>query len=304
MTRQALAFALALLLALPMALAQEAEKPIVTPSDAETVQVGNLTLAHWVGSATATERNVSANGTASLWFAVRNATSPVTVFLNVTAQGVGVPNGTLVVTGIQSVALDLSNVTSDTNASYTFAGEAYEDQNGTLVLVGPVSGSGAFVVLGAIEVPVPPGGVSPLWIVAGLALLGVLVVGGFAAKRSAERRRMNAAPRRSQVMRDLELERKLERAEERDPGQAAVIKQEIRQQEQVREKRRELQILEAKRADALKTIDLLKKRHEAGGLTKLQYDNMVAKKQQDLQRIEAEIAQMEAEDASRGSAAA
>ncbi|HWH09202.1 MAG TPA: hypothetical protein VNX21_08380, partial [Candidatus Thermoplasmatota archaeon] len=105
---------------------------------------------------------------------------------------------------------------------------------------------------------------------------------------------------RSQALREVELE---ERAAKR-PEEAAVIQQELRQQEKVKEKRRDLQILEAKRADVLKTMDLLRKRHEAGGLTKLQYDNMVAKKQADLQRIEAEIAQMEAEDAAGGSAAA
>jgi len=71
--------------------------------------------------------------------------------------------------------------------------------------------------------------------------------------------------------------------------------QEIRQQERVRTERRELQILEAKRADALKGIDLLKKRHELGALSKLQYDNMVAKRQAELAKIEAEIAAMERE---------
>ena len=159
----------------------------------------------------------------------------------------------------------------------------------------------------SITVPAPPAEddriPTGVWIGAGVVLLAAVALGGVAAKRRADRRRMNEGPRRSQVMREMELEQKLEKAKQKDPEQAAVIQQEIRQQEQVREKRRELQILEAKRVDALKTIDLLRKRHEAGGLTKLQYDNMVAKKQQDLQRIEAEIAQMEAEDGTRAAGA-
>lgn len=307
MSRQALALALAFALAFALPAASAQESPAAAPAGAPSVKAGNWTLAHWVGNATAIDDDLAANDSASIWFAVTNGTGPVVVFLNVTASGVEIPNGTLVLRAVDDVAFDATNATAlpaPTNATYAFAGEVYEDQNGTLVLVGPVSGQGSFTVQGTIEVPAPPAGVSPTWIVAGLALLGVLVIGGFAAKRSAERRRMNAAPRRSQVMREMELERKLEKVEEKDPEQAAVIKQEIRAQEQVRVKRRELQILEAKRADALKTIDLLRQRHEAGGLTKLQHDNMVAKKRQDLQRIEAEIAQMEAEDAAGGPAAA
>src|SRR5581483_4179882 len=126
---------------------------------------------------------------------------------------------------------------------------------------------------------------------------------GYSIRQRNVRRRMNEGPKRSQVMREVELERKLEKAAQKDPEQAAQIKAEIRQQEQVREKRREVQILEAKRADVLKTMDLLRKRHEAGGLSKLQYDNMLAKKKADLERIEAEIAQMESEGGDAGAAA-
>src|SRR5581483_12219506 len=126
---------------------------------------------------------------------------------------------------------------------------------------------------------------------------------GYSIRQRNVRRRMNEGPKRSQVMREVELERKLEKAAQKDPEQAAQIKAEIRQQEQVREKRREVQILEAKRADVLKTMDLLRKRHEAGGLSKLQYDTMLSKRQADLERIEREIAEMEAQDAG-GSAAA
>jgi hypothetical protein len=135
----------------------------------------------------------------------------------------------------------------------------------------------------------------------GAALLVVLGVVVYGLRQRSVRRRMNEGPRRSQVMREMALEQELTRA--KDPERAAEIKAEIRQQEQVREKRRELQILEAKRADVLKTMDLLRKRHEAGGLTKHQYDTMLAKRQADLERIEREIAEMEAAGGD-GSAAA
>jgi hypothetical protein len=122
--------------------------------------------------------------------------------------------------------------------------------------------------------------------------------GALVARQRSQRRKMRGQTR-SQALREVELE---ERAQKR-PEEAAAIQAELRQQEKVKEKRRDLQILEAKRADVHKTLDLLKKRHEAGGLTKLQYDNMVAKKQQDLARIEADIAAMEAEDSGPGAAA-
>lgn len=174
---------------------------------------------------------------------------------------------------------------------------AFADQNGTLVELGSAMSTGSVTVATA-ELPAPVGPVLPrTWLLAGLA---ILVIGGgagaIALRQRAIRRRMNEGPRRSQVMREMELEQKLEKARTKDPEQAVQIQQEIRAAETVREKRRELQILEARRADAQKTLDLLKRRHEAGGLTKLQYDNMAAKKREDLARLEAEIAQMERQD--------
>lgn len=307
-----LAFALSLSLGVPAVLAQDT--PSSGPSGASTTSVGNFTLLHWVGNASEVSSNVSSGESAALWFGLgnvtQNATSPVVVFLNVTSNDpdIRVENGTLVLGTTPNATLFASaritvgpNVTGPRIAAYQFMGEAYEERNGTLVLIGPANGGAGFGITGTeAPVPPPPGLPPGMWLLLAVGLLGVLAAGLFLGRRRAQRRRMNEGPRRSQVMRELELEKQLEKA--KDPEQVQEIKQEIRQQEQVREKRRELQILEAKRADALKTMELLKKRHESGGLTKLQYDNMVAKKRGDLQKIEADIAQMEAEDA--GGAAA
>jgi hypothetical protein len=155
------------------------------------------------------------------------------------------------------------------------------------------------VTVVAAEIPVAsPAGLSTPALV-GLSAVAILAggYGAYALKQRADRAKMNRAPRRSQALREVELEKQAEKR----PEDVVKVQEEIRQQEQVREKRRELQILEAKRADALKTLDLLQKRHSAGGLSKHQYDNMRAKKEADLVKIETEIAQMESED--RGAAA-
>jgi hypothetical protein len=152
----------------------------------------------------------------------------------------------------------------------------------------------------AIQAPLPAPAV-PTWGYALGAVLLVLVAGvvAYSVRERSLRRRMRGATR-SQALR----EEQLEQIAEKRPEQAAAIHQEIRQQEQVREKRRELQILEAKRADVVKGMDLLKKRLDLGALSKLQYDSMLAKRQAELERIDAEIAAMRAEDGPGGSAAA
>lgn len=325
MLRRVLSVALvALLLAAPFASASGS----YPPEDAPRTQVGPTTLAHWVGEPPSAllgqpgatmEATRGENATLHFGLDKPNATSEnasngsiayFVAFVNVTSDDLGLNESLLIRTDARlSLVWDFNATefvvpeSAPNDAKYRLTVELYEERDGNATLLGNATDEGTLTILSA-EIPVPPTGL-PAWALplGLLLLLGVLVFGGLTAKRRADRRRMNAAPRRSQVMRDMELERKLERAQQKDPEQAHVIKQELRAQEQVREKRREVQILEAKRADALKTIDLLKKRHEAGGLTKLQYDNMVAKKQIDLQRIEAEIAQMEAEDAGSSAAA-
>lgn len=288
------------------------------PAGAASVAVGTRDAVHWIGeNATAVRTEVAPDENATLWFALRvdrqqdNVTA-LTYYVNLTSTTLAFENATAVVTkrydgvvtseAYQHVAFPFRAPPAPGNASYDFTIEAHgETENGTVPL-GTASGTGT-VTIAAANVPAPlpgPDGLDPTLLLV-LGLLGVLVLGGgaYALKQRRDKARMNAAPRRSQALR----EEALERAAVKKPEEVQAVKEEIRQQEQVRERRRELQILDAKRADALKTMDLLKKRHETGGLTKLQYDTMVAKKQQDLARIEAEIAQMEAEDANRGSAA-
>ncbi|HUR70328.1 MAG TPA: DUF4200 domain-containing protein [Candidatus Thermoplasmatota archaeon] len=286
------------------------------PVGAHTASVGNATLSYWVGpNATQVDEELSLGEQGQIWFWLSANETRAVAYLNVTSSNatLDIPNGSVVLDASGNGTRVPANVSFRTtiadagvvHQAYAFTGQVYREENGTLVLLGPISGSGTFTVDVGALVPVPtapaPGIPSAyLWGGAALLLVGAIVVGVSVRQRNI-RRRMNDNRKRSVVMRELELEKKLEKA--KDPEQVQEIKQEIRAQESVREKRRELQILEAKRADAQKTLDLLKKRHESGGLTKLQYDNMAAKKQADLARIDAEIAQMEQEDSSGGAAA-
>jgi len=305
MLRRALAL-VALLTLIPLVLASGASPP----EGATPVAPGSSVAYHWLGNASAVAPSVEPGADALLNVAAlmdrsdANATA-IVWYVNATSDSLAFPNASAV------LRKEYSNVT--TSEAYHFASFAfrapdstgtyayrlsldqYAETNGTLVALQTANVTGEVVVATA-EVPAPPAGIPTTWIIAGAAVLVVgAAAGAFGMRQRAIRRRMNEGPRRSQVMRELELEKRMEKA--KAPEHVAEIKQEIRQAEQVREKRRELQILEARRADALKTIDLLRRRHESGGLTKLQFDNMVAKKQADLVRIEAEIAQMEREDA-------
>ncbi|GEM_PF-5087891 len=305
MLRAALLAALVLALA-PLALAADATTP---PAGAATVATSPVAVnvTYFTGPDAATlNATLKAGEPGTVWVGVQGLSANETVLVNLTSSNVTFDNATLT---IQAAGNDSWSYRSANFAAPTAAGNATYaldvrllDANGTLL--GQATATGSFSVEGTAVVPAPAPAVPTAWYVGGglavLVLAGVLAYG---ARQRSVRRRMNEGPKRSQVMREMELERQLEKVEEKDPEQAQQIKAEIRQQEQVREKRRELQILEAKRADVLKTMDLLRKRHEAGGLSKLQYDTMLSKRQADLERIEREIAEMEAQDAG-GSAAA
>lgn len=303
--RDALVFAFLALLA-PLALAQDA----ALPSGAEGVTTGGVSVQTWIGTADQREDDVEAGTAADIWFAVRtenlseNATARV-VYVNFTGATPAdlVPNGTGLVFRLNATAnwsrqfVHVTVPATATGAVDWFARFEAMDEvgNGTLTVASGQLTGGVAIRAPIVEEP----GLPTSYLVAGAA---ALVVGGGAAvyglRRRAERKRIERAPRRSQALREQQMETRLERAQEKQRvEEVQQIQQEIRQEQVVREKRRELQILEAKRADALKTLELLRKRHEAGGLSKLQYDNMAAKKQGDLDRIEAEIAQMEREDA-------
>lgn len=328
----------ALLVAAPFVVAQVAAPPAAAEVESgESVQV-----AHWVGNESATVAEVESGRTASLWFGVSplvNRTTPPPppsnetggneTAGNETTGNETLPNATLPYVAIVNVSsptltFETQNVTlivPEAPGDWQFATTSFSTLDGPVgvttysftvtiregdaegAVVETFTGDGTFTIA-EILVPQPPTGIPTTWIVGGIVAL-VLVggAGAYAMQQRRERERMNRAPRRSQVMREAALERELERARAKEPERAVAIQQEIREQERTRETRRELQILEAKRADALKTMDLLRKRHEAGGLTKLQYDNMVAKKQADLERIEREIAEMEGSDSDPTAAA-
>lgn len=311
MTRARLVTLLAALALLLPAVA--AEGTVAPPAGAATASVAGVGVAIWVGAPDARNATLAPGAADTLrvvltfsgnltepnvtrtWFV--NLTSSSLVFDNATLQGSFAspfPEAPQAAGATQVRAA--SNATGD--LAYTANVTLLETRGNATLVLGQATLNGAL----AVVAPAPAPGI-PLWawyLLGAVVLLGVVALGVSARNRSV-RRRMNEGPRRSQVMREMELEKQLEKAKE--PERVAEIKAEIRQQEQVREKRRELQILEAKRADVLKTMDLLRKRHEAGGLTKLQYDTMLAKRQADLERIEREIAEMEAQDAGGGAAA-
>ena len=312
--RAAFASALALVALLaPLALAA------APPPDAETASASDgVRIAYWTGEENDTRDVAYAPGEVGfLWFAVRvdagatNATNGTnasaaawtSATINVTSADLAFDSPTLTLAPVNGSEWAIGNLeftvpeNASAQASYAWTATVWRDENGTLVpLASPSGGAPVSVVAPAP----PPTGLPREWLVGGAAVVLVAVGAGALAARSRAQRRKMRGQTRSQALREVELE---ERAEKR-PEEAAVIRQELRQQEKVKEKRRDLQILEAKRADVLKTMELLRKRHEAGGLTKLQHDNMLAKKQADLQRIEAEIAAMEAEDAGGPGAAA
>ena len=310
--RVALAPALALVALLaPLALAA------APPPDAETVAAaGGVRIATWVGEENATRTDGYAPGeTGALWFAVMvtgsaekndtNATSPgawASATFNLTSDALDFLSPTLTLLPVNGSEWASGSVqfrvplNASGQAAYEWEATVWRDENGTLVPFATPGGGAAVTVVAPAP---PPTGLPTSWLVGGAAVVLVAAGAGVLVARQRSQRRKMRGQTRSQALREVELE---ERAQKR-PEEAAAIQAELRQQEKVKEKRRDLQILEAKRADVHKTLDLLKKRHEAGGLTKLQYDNMVAKKQQDLARIEADIAAMEAEDSSPGAAA-
>ena len=317
---------LAMLVALaPLALGQDTVAP---PADASVVEGTQVAFAHWVGSGDAVNGSFDSGATATLWLAAsalaprlndtgteeptnatdENATEPPSpaaaaawfAVVNLTADGLTFTPATVTLAVPENEtewALDnvtISAIGAATGATgYAFTVTLHEGApDGPVVETFDGTGS---VTVQQVIVPPPPPGVSSTPLLVGLVAVLVVGAGGaaLAVRQRRERARMERAPRRSQALREQQLETRMQRAQQKERAEEVQeIQQEIRQQEKVREVRRELQILEAKRADAMKTLDLLRKRHEAGGLSKFQYDAMVAKKQADLERIEREIAEM------------
>lgn len=146
------------------------------------------------------------------------------------------------------------------------------------------------LTLEVVPAPSPPAeGPGTLTIVLGVGA-AALVIGG-AAYAVARARKPKARPK-SETLQRIEMEKQLESAKTVEEKQA--IREEIKAVEAEKSRARDLQILEAKRADVERTIDLLKKRHDAGQLTRLQYEKMVEKKLDELDRINEELVAAEA----------
>lgn len=280
------------------------------PRGAHEFEIEGRTAAWWIGEpatagpqANSVNSSVPTSGNDTLWFAVLvdrldpNATS-LEAYVNVSSDQLKFAVGSGNITKDYSAP----NVTSEAfhfvgfpfaapptagtaRFSFTIDAVSYNGTNVSSSAHG--TGSGEVVIAGSVVAPAP--GIPRSFLIgAGVILLAAIVAGAYGVRQRNVRRRMRGRTR-STTLKELEQEEKA-----RKPEHLVQVQQEIRQQEQVRAQRRELQILIAKRADAQKGIELLRKRHELGALSKLQYDNMVAKRQGELAKIEAEIAQMEA----------
>lgn len=293
--RRTLALALAVLALAGLSLGAAA----LTPPTNAPVQTGTLfAFSAWAGNETVASNEPVAQGESTIAFFAVHALAPSN------ASRYAIVDVSTTVATFAPVQLNLTippnstdwasgNVTvpTGTNASgpaFNYTATVFESgPNGSVVLE-TFAGSGPLIVTGTIQAPAPFL-TTPVLIGGGIVVLLAVAIGAYSVRQRNVRRRMRGKTR-STTLQQLEQEEKAKK-----PEQQAQVQQEIRQQEVVRTQRREMQILEAKRADAQKGLDLLKKRHEMGALSKLQYDNMSAKRRAELERIEAEIEQMERE---------
>lgn len=284
---------LAALLA-PLAAAQDAA-PGVPPS-ATRATAGPIEVAVWVAHANGTAATALPPGDAGILHV--NLTSSSNVTLDVHANATG-PTGYALV---QDPAVASPSLVANGSAerSWSFAVPAGATAGGasftvTIDVIGPDGNATAqSTIVHAIAVvpapvPVPPAP-GPNYTLIGGAAAAVLVVGAgaFALTR---RRRPKPVPR-SATLQKMEMERQAQRA--RTEEERVAITQQIQESEAQKAQARDLQILKAKRADAEKMIELLEKRLQAGQITPLQHQKMVEKKQADIARIDAEIAEVEA----------
>lgn len=276
------ALALAALLALAPLLAPALAAPgDAPPPAAARSQLGNVTAYAWTGLADGTPRTAWSASESGTLFLVLDGT-------NATA---GFVNGTLSVSPTAAASLDLASFSMplaagarvDRPFAFTLA-DLEGDVTFTLALF--VSGNGTSanatltVPVTVTRAPVaPPSGLSPLAIG---ALAAVVLVGGGAWLYARSKRQVKVAPR-SRALREEAIERG------RRPEEAAVVAEEVRREEAVRVERREVQILQAKRADAQRTIERLDERRAAGQLTELQHARMTEKKRAELADIERQI---------------
>ncbi|MHB8586551.1 MAG: hypothetical protein ACYDDF_12055 [Thermoplasmatota archaeon] len=177
------------------------------------------------------------------------------------------------------------NVTVNGTSSAPTSGSTTISGNFTLLLGAKVSGSATgtwAITFGGTSHPPP----APLpWTLIALVALAVILAVGTSAIVAFRRRQVRAAPR-SAAMRQAELEQRIEKAK---PQEAQQLREEAKQQEATRTLSREASIIEAKIRDARTSLDRLQQRHEAGRLSKLQYDQMRAERETELENLEKDL---------------
>lgn len=139
------------------------------------------------------------------------------------------------------------------------------------------------ITLSVVVVAPQPPGLLPTWawFVIGAA---VLAAGGFAVQR-ARKRQVRVAPR-SRTLQELQVEDKAEKVSPKRQAEVEAARQEVETREAERLAVRENSILDAKRNDILRSIELMKQRHERGELTAFQYQKLKEKKEAQLAELE------------------
>lgn len=128
--------------------------------------------------------------------------------------------------------------------------------------------------------PRPP---TPVWVWA-LAAVVLLAVVPFAVQK-ARKRQVKVAPR-SRTLSELQVEDKAEKASPKRAAEVEAARQEVAAREAERLAQRESSILDAKRNDILRSIELMKQRHERGELTAFQFQKLKEKKEAQLAELE------------------
>ncbi|HLE96732.1 MAG TPA: hypothetical protein VI997_05110 [Candidatus Thermoplasmatota archaeon] len=189
--------------------------------------------------------------------AFSNATGPATVAVAFAAPSLP---GTASVTVTLVV---LENATALQNATEV----ARKEVASTFLVVAPA--------------PPPAPGV-PVWV---WAIGTVVVLGAGAAVLRFRKRQVKVAPR-SRTLQELEVETKAEKARPKDAATIAAEYEAVQKKEAERLATREASILDAKRADIRKSIDLARQRHERGELSAFQFQKLKENKEKQLAELE------------------
>ena len=161
-----------------------------------------------------------------------------------------------------------------------FAAEVHRLDNGTAAYID----RGNLEVSFAIIAPTPPPVTGfPAWawyVVGALVLLIALVV-----VQKARKRQVRVAPR-SRTLQELQVEDKAEKTSARRAAEVEAARQEVEAREAERLAQRENSIVDAKRQDILRSIELMKQRRERGELTEFQFQKLKEKKEAQLAELD------------------